>query len=388
MLRIQCPERPDWRSLADEYGFDFHTLYGQPYWDETAYYQFSLRQIEDDIEDPSAELHQMCLQVVDRVVNDETLLTKFCIPPSHWDFVRNSWRDQEPSLYARLDLAYDGYSPVKLYENNADTPTSLYETGFWQWLWLEERMKDGLLHQTSDQFNSLQEKLINRLFVLKFEHPDDVLYLACCQDSVEDRGTVQYLEDCAKAAGISTRFINIEDIGLSNSGDFTDLEDNPIRWIFKLYPWEFILGENYASSLITATTSWIEPPWKALLSNKALLPALWQQFPNHPNLLPAYFEDDPANDITGRWVKKPIFSREGANIQISDANGLIESSDGPYGDEGFIIQAYQPLSKFDGNYTLVGSWLINDQPAGMSIREDTGLITQDTSRYLPHVIWS
>ncbi len=46
MLRIESKERPHWRTLAKEYGFGFHSMYDQPYWDETAYYQFTLEQIE------------------------------------------------------------------------------------------------------------------------------------------------------------------------------------------------------------------------------------------------------------------------------------------------------------------------------------------------------
>ena len=61
-------ERVNWRQRADEFGFKFHTLYGEPYWDESVYYQFTLQQIEEHIESPTEELHQMCLAVVDKVV--------------------------------------------------------------------------------------------------------------------------------------------------------------------------------------------------------------------------------------------------------------------------------------------------------------------------------
>lgn len=54
-------------------------MYGEPYWCEDAYYQFTLAQIEE-LEEATAELNRMCLQVVDKVVNSEALLTKFRIP--------------------------------------------------------------------------------------------------------------------------------------------------------------------------------------------------------------------------------------------------------------------------------------------------------------------
>jgi len=386
LQRKTIKERPNWRDTAEEYGFKFHTLYGEPYWDESAYYQFTLEQIENDLEDPSEELHKMCLQVVDAVVRSEELLQRFCIPESHWPLIFDAWEAGEKSLYSRLDLAYSGQGPAKLLENNADTPTSLYETGFWQWLWLEEKIASGELPEHVDQFNSLQEKLISRFTTLAKNNAEDILYFACCHDTDEDRGTVQYMEDCAAEAGIHCQFIYIEDIGHGEGDVFTDLDNQIIRWMFKLYPWEFMLREEYASLLLSAGVRWLEPSWKAILSNKALLPMLWQMFPGHPNLLPAYFEDDPAVAELRSYVKKPIFAREGANVDICIDGKIIERSDGPYGEEGFIYQAYTPLPQFHGNHTLIGSWLIDDQPAGISLREDNSPITQDLSRYLPHVI--
>jgi glutathionylspermidine synthase len=117
---------------------------------------------------------------------------------------------------------------------------------------------------------------------------------------------------------------------------------------------------------------------------------LWKEFEGHPNLLPAFFETDIAsmNALSGikKWVKKPLYSREGANIDILENGKMSLSSDGPYGEEGFIYQAHTPLPKFADNYTLIGSWLVDDEAAGISVREDKSPITQDLSRYIPHII--
>ena len=148
-----------------------------------------------------------------------------------------------------------------------------------------------------------------------------------------------------------------------------------------------MFDEEYGDLLGEHPVSFIEPPWKSILSNKALMPMLWQLFPEHPNLLPAFFEDEIAlMDTNKTWVKKPIYSREGANITIRKGQQSLVSSDGPYGEEGFIFQEAHMLPKFGNNYTLIGSWLVNDKAAGISVREDTGPITQDMSRYLPHII--
>lgn len=376
--------------MARDYGFHFHTMHGQAYWDETAYYQFNLQQIERDLEAPTEEIHQMCLHVVDLVSKSEELLSQFAIPNAYWQAIADSWQAKEPSLYSRLDFVYDGKTPAKLLENNADTPTSLYESGFWQWLWLENNVDNNKLSKRADQFNSLQEKLVNRLKVIADYYGINYLHFACCKDTDEDRGTVQYLQDCAKEAGLDDYFCYIEDIGLAVGGELTDLQDQVISHCFKLYPWEFMQREEFGPHALKANTAWIEPIWKTILSNKALLPALWKEFEGHPNLLPAFFETDVArmNALSGvkKWVKKPLYSREGANIDILENGKMSLSSDGPYGEEGFIYQAHTPLPKFADNYTLIGSWLVDDEAAGISVREDKSPITQDLSRYMPHII--
>lgn len=386
MLRVDAKERKHWKALAKEYGFGFHSVYENPYWDESAYYQFTLDQIEKDIEDPTEEIHQMCLQVVDKVVGDDYWLRKFQIPEPMWENVLTSWKQKESSLYSRLDFAYDGKGAAKLYENNADTPTSLYETGFWQWLWLEDMVNSSQIRRDADQFNLLQELLIERFQEIAIQQPGQTLHFSCCKDNVEDRGTVQYIEDCALEAGLSTSFVFTEDIGLNNKKEFVDLNDQAVRWMFKLYPWEFMFREQYASNLQEAKVNWLEPMWKSIISNKALLPLLWKMFPNHPNLIPSFFPDDKKISTLGDYVIKPLFAREGANISIVEKGKKTLQTDGPYGEEGVIYQAYHPLPKFGDNYTLIGSWLINDKPAGMSIREDTSRVTQDLSRYIPHII--
>lgn len=384
MKRVDIVERPDWREKATEFGFNFHTMYGEPYWCENAYYQFTLAQIEE-LEATTAELHQMCLQVVEKVVSSDALMTKFCIPKHTWEFVRSSWHSQQPSLYSRLDLAYDGKGPAKLLENNADTPTSLYEAAFFQWLWLEDQINAGKLPQNADQYNSIQEALIARFEELRLNHGFSLLHMACCQDTEEDRGTVQYLQDCALEAGLPTEFLYIEEIGLGEKGQFTDMQNQVISNLFKLYPWEFMLREMFSTKLEDAGVRWLEPAWKSIISNKALLPMLWEMFPNHPNLLPAYFADD-AHPALDSYVIKPLFSREGANIQIVKEGQQIASVDGPYGEEGKIVQQYHPLPTFGDSHTVIGSWLVNDQPCGIGLREDRELITQDLSRFYPHII--
>ena len=385
MRRLSLNERPGWKARAEALGFTFHHVDGRRYWDERAAYAFGLDEIENGLEAPAEAIHQLCLELVDEVVKSEALMARLAIPEAARDYVAQSWADKAPSLYGRFDFAYDGRGPAKLYEYNADTPTSIYETAVFQWIWLEEMIAAGRMPADTDQFNSLHEKLQGRFKAL---FPGGgFVHFASDPDSIEDRQTVRYLEDLAAQAGIEPKFTPLLQIGLDADGRFVDPENYIIGAIFKLYPWEEMLREPYAANLQNSKTQFLEPAWKTILSNKGLLPLLWARHAGHPNLLPAFFEDDPkVAELGNSYVRKPLFSREGANIELVDRGRRAKVLDQGYGDEGYIRQALHTLSAFDGAYPVMGVWMVGDEAVALGIREDRGRITRNMSRYVPHVI--
>jgi glutathionylspermidine synthase len=384
MRRISCEERRDWRARAEEIGFDFHTLDGRRYWDERAYYAFTLEEIEQDLEAPTAELEEMSRELVARIIADERLMRRLAIPVRFWNWIARSWKKSEPSLYGRFDLRYGGNGPAKLLEYNADTPTSVLETGVFQWMWLEQSVERKALPKDADQFNSLHERLIQGWKEIGKTRP---LHLTAMMNSPEDAGTIAYLQDCAHQAGLATTVLPIEDVGRNSTGQFVDEDDRQIEPLFKLYPWEWMTREAFGASLPGSATQFVEPPWKMVLSNKGILPLLWEVYPDHPNLLPAYFDDDPkAGTLGASYVRKPLYSREGANIELIRNGRAVDKDDGPYGAEGYVRQAIAELPQFDGNYTVLGSWFAAGAPCGLSVREDLSPITKNNSRFLPHAI--
>ncbi|MBB6504323.1 glutathionylspermidine synthase [Sphingomonas endophytica] len=386
MERIVTGERAGWEETARSMGFTFHHMDGERYWDERAYYRFSLDEIEQGIETPSAELHYFCRDLVTEVVGSDTLMHRLAIPDAMRDVVAASWKADAPSLYGRFDFAFDGTGPAKLLEYNADTPTSIYETALFQWQWLEDRIADGTLPADADQYNRLHDALVARFGALLT--PGSTLHFASVADHEEDRQTVRYLEDTARQAGLDPAFVAIDRIGVDGDGQFVDEENVLIAALFKLYPWEDMLREPYAAHLPATKTMFLEPAWKAILSNKGMLPLLWERHRGHPNLLPAAFADDAAGvaAIGDRYVRKPLFSREGWDIELHDGSSEDRGPEGGYGEEGHIVQALSPLPVFDGQHAVIGSWIVGDEPVALSIREDDGPITRDLARFVPHAI--
>jgi glutathionylspermidine synthase len=284
-------------------------------------------------------------------------------------------------------LSYSGHGPAKLLEYNADTPTALFEASVFQWQWLEDQVGAGALPSGADQFNSLHEKLIARFREIAAWHAVTTLHLACDPTSEEDKGCVAYLADCAGQAGLTPTMLAIGQIGRRDDGPFVDLANAPIALVFKLYPWEWMFADAFAGAASMRATRFIEPPWKAVLSNKGILPILWEMAPNHPNLLEAYFADDPAARRLGdHYAEKPLFSREGSGIRLVEGMFALGSADGPYARGPRIRQALAPLPDFDGQHPVIGSWIIGEEPAGIGIREDASAITTNASRFVPHII--
>lgn len=379
MERHAATPRTGWPAIVEAEGLLWHSADGQLYWDEGGYYSFTLAEIER-IEAAAEALYALFLEAGDRIVGDPALLDRFGIPDWCHGAIAAAWRGGAPALdYGRFDFGYDGHGEPKLFEFNCDTPTSMLETAIIQWTWKETLFPD------LDQFNSLHEKLIDRWAAIAPQLPGGRVWFTHTADPAhEDTITTTYMRDVAAQAGLDTFGVVIDDIGLDAEGRTVDGDDRLISAIFKLYPWEWIIGERYGPDIVRRldTSFWIEPIWKMVWSNKAILPLLWEMFPGHPNLLAAAWR---AEDVGSSYVAKPILAREGANIAVVDRGRTLAATPGAYRDGGIVYQQLYRLRDFGSGYPVLGCWMVDGEPAGLGIRED-GLITGNSARFLPHVI--
>jgi glutathionylspermidine synthase len=371
MHRITLDPRPGWQQRVEEHGLHFHTLRGEPYWDESAAYQLTRREV-DTLELATNTLHEMCLELVQEVI-DQRRFGLFLIPPEYEEFVVRSWEEDEPSVYGRFDLAFDGVGPPKLLEYNADTPTALVEASVAQWVWLKD------VDERGDQFNSIHEHLIDAWKALR-EKDRSPIHFAALSGQMEDYITVEYLRDTAIQAGFQTDYLDVEQISWHHTRNtFVDRNGMPVQRLFKLYPWEWMLREEFGRNVLRSPTRWVEPAWKMILSCKSILPLLYEKFPDSPFLLPASF-----GPMEGSYVRKPVHAREGANIEVVIDGQTAVSTDGPYADVPFVYQRIGPVKPFDGRYPVFGSWVVNGESCGVGIREGDGIVTTNLSRFVPH----
>ena len=370
MKRISIEPREDYVKKIEEIGFNFHTdpELGK-YWLENAYYEFTMDEIEK-LEKATNEAYSMYCEACQYVI-DYDLWDLLHIPRGIVDAIKESWDNDDLSLYGRFDFLISPEDGMpKILEFNGDTPTSCLEASIIQWNWKCDKFPD------SDQFNSIHERLVNSWIDIHQKYNSPRYYFACSRESIEDQETTQYILSTAMEAGLNTAEIEMEQLLWEESDNcFYDPSGERIETCFKLYPWEFLFNESI-------DIKWIEPLWKSIMSNKALLPIIYKLFPNSPYVLQS--KENPVGMKS--YCKKPIFSREGANVTLVKNGNILEESGGEYGEEGFIYQELVESQSFDGFYPCIGSWIIGGEAAGIGIRDTKSRITDNMSLFTPHII--
>ena len=420
MKRVLCNKREEWQERMKSLGFPFYNdPDGKEYWKEGNFYSLDISE-HLSLKTAIGDLHKLCLDSIPHIINDENTLMRMRIPKKMHDIIRRSWKeDRNRYIYGRFDLLFDKDGVPKMLEYNADTPTTLLEGGKIQYDWLKSfsLRKDSSPGdddmEVKYQFNNLEEMIIERWKELSENNQipkNKTVYFASVKDHQEDMLTTKYMQSLAEAAGLSTEYIHVEDIGFNDDKNmFVDTFERPIRTLWKLYPWEWLMNDPFIE--VIENVNVIEPAWKLILSNKCILPVLYEMHRGHPNLLPAFFtKEEMISSGIHDFVEKPVFGREGANVTMySNDVDIYKAKDEGYIDNGFIYQAkcstyfsstdskHQTCgSRFSAYpesehslpayHPVIGGWVIGDVAGAISIREDLNPVTTNTSQFVPHVI--
>jgi trypanothione synthetase/amidase len=339
----------------------------------------------------SNELHKMFLNATEYVLENDDLLRHFCIPEIFWPRIRQSWlNEKDLKMTGRFDLAFNG-KQIKLFEYNADSAAALFEMSIILEKWAQkinfERtfMSGFQLHRALVK-NWKKFQSIKRVHILIDEDKEELMI-------------AYYMQNVLKDANIDSKLCIMTNDLYWKDSKIIDDDGYEVELVWKLWMWETVLS-NYLQCekngdfnkqingehpqlcevLLNNQIKVIEPLWKVITSNKAILPILWLLYPNHPNLLQS--EYILTNDLKQvPFVKKPIVGRCGHNVTLYDINGesVIDETKGKFIDRNCIYQELFSLTKFDGYYPIIGSWIINDLFAGFGIREDKKLITDADS---------
>jgi glutathionylspermidine synthase len=362
--RIGSTPRAGWRDIVREQAAEFagaDVPEALARWDESACYVLNLREVLR-LEAITEELYGMCLAVARHIVMNSRY-PDVGIPDWAAAGLRRSLASYAPSLYTCLDLWYDGTAPPKLIECHPDNPPGLVETAIVQWYWLDQ------VSPEQDQWNQLHERLVAGWQAITPRLGGKTVH--CGWSDLDttgtDRMTIGYVAEAARQAGLSAHLLPMRAIGWDGAR-FLDEQAEPIGTCFKLYPWTWMLRDPYGRYALSDGNpiNWVEPAWKLLLASPALAALLWELYPGHPNLSPAYL--DGPRELTD-YEAIPLPGTAG----------------------GHCYRQANPLPVFDGNHVALSTWVVTDadgkgRAAGASFRESIGPTMAGYARFIPHVV--
>jgi glutathionylspermidine synthase len=361
--RISSAPRASWREIVRAQAAEFagaDVPEALQRWDESACYVLSLREVLR-LEAITEELHGMCLAAARHIVMNSRY-PEFGIPDWAEAGLRRSLASYAPSLYSCLDLWYDGTSPPKLLEYHPDNPPGLVESAIVQWYWLEDVSPD------QDQWNQVHERLVGGWQAIMPRLNSKTVHCGWSDlDTVgTDRMTIGYLAETVRQAGLTPQLLPMRAIGWDGAR-FLDDTGEQIATCLKQYPWSWMVREPYGRHALAEANpiNWLEPAWKLLLTSPALAALLWELYPGHPNLLPAYL-DSPRDLPDYEAIPLP-------------------------GRSAYCYRLASPLPVFDERHVVLSSWVVTDaegkgRAAGAGFRESIGPTMAGYARFIPHVV--
>ncbi|CAF0919937.1 unnamed protein product [Adineta ricciae] len=342
----------------------------------------------------SNELHQMFLDATNYVVENDDMLKRFCIPEVFWPKIRQSWlNDKDLSLTGRFDLAFDG-KQLKVFEYNADSASALFEFAV-----IQEKWAQAVKLENSFMSGFQIHRLLLKNWQLICSHLNVKRVHLLIDNDQDEILTSLYMQYVLKQANIDSKLCILYDDLYWKDSKIVDNEGHEVQLIWKTWMWESIFtdyleagktgelnkkinGEHprLCEIALNDQIKIIEPLWKVIPSNKAILPVLWSMFPNHPHLLRSEWTL-PDDLKQAGYVKKPIVGRCGHNVTLYDVKGdsVLDETQGKFTDRDCIYQQLFTLPKYDDYYAIIGSWIIHGLFAGFGIREDKKLITDADS---------
>ncbi len=353
------------------------------------------------LESATAELHALFMHATDYVLRDDRLLGRFNLPRALWPKIHQSWNNRRNEMITgRFDFSLSERG-LKLYEYNCDSASCHMETGKVQGRWAAHFG----CHNGRDAGAGLHEELVK---AWRKQPVGEVLHIMR-DDHLEETYHALFMQEAIERAGITSTILNgVNGLSWTADGDIVDHLGVPIRWVWKTWAWETALDQirlECEDDALQAGASWssgqppaaaprladvllspqvmvFEPLWTLIPSNKAILPVLWQLFPNHPYLLETAFELTTSLQETG-YVVKPIVGRCGSNITIVDGSETIrEETAGNFGHRDRIYQQFCPLPELDGRYVQICSFSVDGSYAASCVRLDRAMVINDASDVL------
>ncbi len=346
---------------------------------------------QSELKRATNELHGLFMHATDYVLQNPELLSHFNLPEVIWPRIQQSWDNRRNQMISgRFDFAMTE-AGLKVYEYNCDSASCHTECGKIQALWAKHMgCKTGrdagrlLFEDLEDAWENSEAKGLVHILL---DNDKEELYHAL------------FMQETMAAANIPSKLVHgVKSLRRDDNGDVVDADGETINWVWKTWAWETALDqlreELSASStahtapqlkdvLFQPHTMVFEPLWTLIPSNKAILPILWQLFPDNPYLLESHFELNDSLRAEG-YVTKPIAGRCGFNIQlVGEDSELLESTSGQFQQQNQIFQALFSLPYIAPFHAQLCTFTSAGSFSGSCVRVDSSRIITTHSNLMP-----
>lgn len=400
--RTFIPQSPtgDWLDLnnraeklfVEEFGLD---LSRSRLNEDSASYYFMNMELYMRCVQYGVHLHTFFVEATRQVLADDAKLEQFQIPKEHWGRIRRSFeRQEEIILTGRFDFAFQNETKrLVCFEYNADSASTLLECGRVQNKWGQSV---GLDKTPTRSGGMHVERMLQRAWR---ETGVKGRVHFCVDDDREEQYTAMICLENAEAVGLEGKLcVMFDEFHFDDNGRVLDSDNIPVTTIWKTWMWESAISD-LEKARVERGPHWkasptekvrlcdlllgpeeleiivLEPMWKIIPSNKAILPLIYQNHPEHPAVLRASYTVTDSLKATG-YAEKPIVGRVGRNVTLRNASGEVDAkTDGNFGNRHMVYQEIFNLDCIDNYYAIIGAWMIGDGFGGVGVREDRMRIT-------------
>ena len=330
------------------------------------------------------------------------------------------------SYITRLDFVKDLQGVYKLVEVNADTPCAMPETFYANKLaeaYFAKMHNLDLVARSSGEelaepFLALlrQEKYCNReqvriAFAADAAYDEDWANAKFVFNKVREVLRKQNMPMVVSCRLVSLDKLIVQDNGVYIPNDVFKKEDK-VDILYRLHPLALLMDDESDDGFpvglkLMELANWSEvdfvnPIKSIVLQNKALLALAWYLYQHHlfwnaeeeillgKHLAPTYLDSDALRGQ--RYIKKPIFGREGAGIAIVEPNGLASyEAEDDCEDCDLIYQQFIASADVEqeadngtvnGKYTY-SCFVINGKASETFVRLEPGEITGIDAYFVP-----
>ena len=360
---------------------------------------------QEKIKNATEELHKMFVNTTGSVLSNKNLYKYFNMSKDQWKYAKESFdKYKDKYLYGRMDIGFNfDLNNIKIFEYNTGLCGDIYDTTDFQrdmfnYFFSKNKNKytlpnfdeiENSNYSGSNIINKLGNRFKHLLKIYKMDSSSPIYFITA-------NGKEEFLVLSSFFKALNNKNLNYKickygkDLEYDKkTGDLIDKEyQTPVNFLYKTYSWYKIFKEyqnpnhqkffDIFSPKYPKNFNFIEPLWKTVMGNKALLPFVYKKYPNHPLLLPCSF--DPNDEIfeNEEYLIEKAFTGRG-----SMKTKKVKKSEIHEGKKGVIYQKMFDKNRIGNYFYIMGSYVIGPKFGGCYIKQSNLLINDYNCNVMP-----